>query len=87
MLLPVPYSRTKSKQKSVELTLIKGFNWLLQLISISVDFEIMPRKQIKTYLKILNWLYITDRTDFFVLFFQRKRMSHLINFLNENFTV
>ena len=87
MLLPVPYSRTKSKQKSVELTLIKGFNWLLQLISISVDFEIMPRKQIKTYLKTLNWLYITDRTDFFVLFFQRKRMSHLINFLNENFTV
>ena len=87
MLLPVPYSRTKSKQKSIELTLIKGFNWLLQLISISVDFEILPRKQIKTYLKILNWLYITDRTDFFVLFFQRKRMSHLIIFLNETFAV
>ena len=29
-LLPIPYSRTKSKSKSVDHTLIKGYNWLLQ---------------------------------------------------------
>ena len=68
--MPVPYCRTKSKQTSVELELIKVYNWLLQLNSIPVDFEIKSQKQIKTYLKNFNWLHITDGSDLFALFSQ-----------------
>ena len=71
-VLPVPYSRTKSNSKSVELTLIVGYNWLLQMILIPGDIETMSQKQIKTYLKNLNSLCITDSSDLFALFFQQK---------------
>ena len=69
-ILPIPYSRTKSKSKSVELTLIRGYNWLLKLNLIPVGIETMSQAQIKTYLKDLNRLFITDSSDLFVLFFQ-----------------
>ena len=40
-LLPIPYSRTKSKLKSVEHTLIKGYNWLLQTDLMPGNIETM----------------------------------------------
>ena len=69
-VFPIPYSRTKCKSKSVEHTLIKGYNWLLKLNLIPVGIEIMSQGQIKTYLKNLNRLYITNSNDLFALFFQ-----------------
>ena len=69
-MLPIPYSQTKSKSKSVEHTLIRGYNWLLKLNLIPVGIETMSQAQIKTYLKDLNRLYITDSSDLFALFFQ-----------------
>ena len=69
-LLPIPYSRTKSKSKSVEHTLIKGYNWLLQTDLMPGNIETMTQTQIKTYLKNLNRLYITDSSELFALIFQ-----------------
>ena len=69
-LLPKPYSRTKSKSKSVEHTLIKRYNWLLQTDLMPGIIEIMTQTQIKTYLKNLNRLYITDSSELFASFFQ-----------------
>ena len=50
-LLPIPYSGTKSKSLSVEHTLIKGYNWLLQTYLMPGSIETMTQTQIKTYLK------------------------------------
>ena len=69
-VLPIPYSRTKSKLKLVEHTLIKGYNWLLKLNLIPVGIETMSQGQVKTYLENLNRLYITDSSDFFEFIFQ-----------------
>ena len=69
-LLPVPYSRTKSKSKSVEHTFIKGYNWLLQTDLKLCNMETMTQTQIKTYLKNLNRLYFTQSSEVFALFFQ-----------------
>ena len=56
-LLPIPYSRTKSKSKSVEHTLIKGYNWLLQTDLMPGNIKTMTQTQVKTYLKNLNIYY------------------------------
>ena len=55
---------------SVELTLIKRYNLLMQTNLINVDIESMSQIQIKTYMKNLNKLFITDSTDIFAGFFQ-----------------
>ena len=68
-LLPLPFSRTKSKSKSVEHTLIKGYNWLLQMDLMPGNIETMTQTQINTFLNYLNKLYITDSSDLFALFF------------------
>ena len=67
-LLPIPYSRTKSKSKSVEHTLIKGHNWFLQTDLMSGSMETMIQTHFKTYLKNLKRLYITDSSEFFACF-------------------
>ena len=74
-LLLSPYSRTKSKLKSVENTLIKCYNWLLQMSLITVGIGTMTQRQIKIYLKNITGLYITDSSDLFILFFDWKGCS------------
>ena len=63
-------NRTRTKHKSVENALIKGYNWLIEMDLMPAGVEEMTHHQITTYLKNLTRLYITESRDIVSYFFQ-----------------
>ena len=55
--------------KSVEYTLINGYNWLLKVNLIPDSMKTMSQGQIKTFMSALNRLYVTESSDLSALIF------------------
>ena len=70
-LLPKAYCRTVTKQKSIEYTLRKAYNWLKVHNLIPIDFAKMTKAQIDTHLKQIYTLYIIDGLELRKLFFEK----------------
>ena len=68
--LPVSMNRTRTKYKSVENALIKGYNWLIEMDLMPAGVGEMTHRQITSYLKILTRLYINESRDIVSHFFQ-----------------
>ena len=68
--LPVSMNRTRTKYKSVENALIKGYNWLIEMDLMPAGVEEMTHRQITSYLKNLTRLYINESRDIVSHFFQ-----------------
>ena len=67
-LLPTAYCRTVTKQKSMENTLRKAYNWLKVHNLISIDFAKVTKAQIDTHLKLIDTLYVFDVLELRKLF-------------------
>ena len=59
-LLPITYSRTVTKGKSLKNTLRKGCNWLTSMDLLPSDFTTLADYQTKGHLKTICNLYIKD---------------------------
>ena len=68
--LPVSMNRTRTKYKSVENALIKGYIWLIEMDLMPAGVGEMTHRQITSYLKNLTRLYINESRDIVSHFFQ-----------------
>ena len=68
--LPVSMNRTRTKYKSVENAIIKGYNWLIEMDLMPAGVGEMTHRQITSYLKNLTRLYINESRDIVSHFFQ-----------------
>ena len=70
-LLSAAYCRTVTKQKTIENTLRKAYNWLKVHNSIPIDSAKMTKAQIDTHLKQIDTLYVFDGLELRKLFFEK----------------
>ena len=68
-LLPIRYSQTITKSKSLKNTLRKGCNWLTSMDLLPSNLTTLTNYQTKRYLKTICNLYIKDSQDLKNLFF------------------
>ena len=68
-LVPNQYSQTKLKEKSLKISFLKIYNWLLSANLIPYNLKMFSRYQIKNYLTTLNHNYVRKNRDLFHQFY------------------
>ena len=68
-------SRTVVKKKCLANSLMKAYNWLIELNLIPPNLLSLSQEQLKKHLKLVNDIYITDNKELFVSIFVPKTFN------------
>ena len=71
-LMPVQYSRTNLKRRSLENFLRLTYNWLMEAELIPIDLRKPSTYQVKKLITNINANYVVDNKHLFVYYFEKE---------------